>query len=417
MSTFRRCSSWIAEGGATVVAIELARKLQRKRGRAPRQPLLVLALALVGVICTGCGEASVIRRLAHRAPLAAVPAARDATHEKRPFRFFSPTSFWNEPLADDVPLAPNSSALVGRLDEQVTALEAANQGPWINTRAWSVPIYTVSARQPTVRVRLEGGFAERALQRAWDAVPLPATAEPALGKDAHLVVWQPSRDRLWEFWHLAHTARGWSAAWGGAMRHVSSNAGVYGPGAWPGARPWWGASASSLSIAGGLITLEDLQRGQIDHALALSVTDVLAGAYASPARRDDGESNDPLALPEGARLRLPADLDLNALHLPKLTLEIARAAQRYGIVVRDRSYAIAFFAQDPIPTGVEPYGGAGGYFEGHYPNQLLASFPWSQLETLKLDLHPNGPGSRRAPSTGAGIGCEASCAAAVRPGG
>ncbi len=402
-----------------MVAIELPRAPRRGPAPAARQmrAAAALVIVLIGAICAGCGEAPAFRALAHRAPLTAAGAARDATRETRPFRFFSPTSFWNEPLAADAPLAPNSSALVGRLDEQVTALEAANQGPWINTRAWSVPIYTVSARQPTVRVRLEGRFAERALQRAWDAVPLPPAAEPALGKDAHLVVWQPSRDRLWEFWHLARTARGWSAAWGGAMRHVSRNTGVYGPGAWPGAKPWWGASASSLSIAGGLITLEDLQRGEIDHALAISVTDVLAGAYASPARRDDGESADPLALPEGARLRLPADLDLSALHLPKLTLEIARAAQRYGIVVRDRSYAIAFFAQDPVPTGAEPFAGAGGYFEGRYPNQLLASFPWSQLEMLKLDLHPNGPGSRRAPSSGVGIGCEAACASAVRPGG
>jgi hypothetical protein len=390
-------------------------------GRAPRQALIALAvglvLALLSALCAGCGEAPAIRPLAHRARLTADPAPLNAAREKRPFRFFSPTSFWNKPLPADAPLAPNSGALVGQLDAQVAASEAAKQGPWINTRAWSVPIYTVAAKQPTVRVRLEGAFAERALQRAWDAVPLPAAAKPALGKDAHLVVWQPSRDRLWEFWHLARTARGWSAAWGGAMRHVSKSSGVYGPGAWPGAKPWWGASASSLSIAGGLITLEDLQRGQIDHALAISVTDVLAGDYASPARRDDGESADPLALPEGARLRLPASLDLNALHLPKLTLEIARAAQRYGIVVRDRSYAIAFFAQDPVPTGAEPYAGASGYFEGRYPNQLLASFPWTQLETLKLDLHANGPGSRRAPSAGAGIGCEASCASSARAGG
>ena len=38
--------------------------------------------------------------------------------------------------------------------------------------------------------------------------------------DAHLVVWQPSRNRLWEFWHLAQGAAGWQAGWGGAMQNV-----------------------------------------------------------------------------------------------------------------------------------------------------------------------------------------------------
>jgi hypothetical protein len=37
----------------------------------------------------------------------------------------------------------------------------------------------------------------------------------------------------------------------------------YGPEAWSGSTKWWGASATSVSIAGGLITLEDLDRSNI----------------------------------------------------------------------------------------------------------------------------------------------------------
>jgi hypothetical protein len=73
--------------------------------------------------------------------------------------------------------------------------------------------------------------------------------------------------------------------------------------------------------------------------------------------------------------------------LPKLTLMIAEAAQRYGIFITDRGGNVAFYAQDPIPTGTEPYRGGGGYFEGKYPDQILASFPWSQLQLLKMELH------------------------------
>jgi hypothetical protein len=172
------------------------------------------------------------------------------------------------------------------------------------------------------------------------------------------------------------------------MQEVSSNPGVYGPEAWPDAEPWWGASASSLSIAGGLITLEDLQRGEINHAVALAIPEVRAGVYASPARRTDGKSASPLSLPEGAHLRLDPNLDIAALHLPRITRMIAEAAQRYGIYVRDGSTVTQFFAQDPVTAAKNPYTGPGGYFEGKYPNQLLASFPWSHLQLLKMELHP-----------------------------
>jgi hypothetical protein len=217
---------------------------------------------------------------------------------------------------------------------------------------------------------------------------LPANAQPAAGTDKHLVVWQPSTNRLWEFWHLADGPEGWSASWGGAMQNVSQDSGAYGPSVWPGAQTGWGGSASSLSLAGGLITLEDLEMGQINHALALAVPQVRADAYSSPAERDDGTSLNPLSLPEGAHLRLAPGLNLASLHLPKFTLMLAEAAQRYGIIVRSRASNVAFYGQDPIPTGTEPYAGRNGYFEGKYPNELLASFPWSYLQLLKMELTP-----------------------------
>jgi hypothetical protein len=304
-----------------------------------------------------------------------------------PFRFFSPTSFWNAALPAGAPLDPSSAAVVGALDQEVTAEEDAKKGPAINTTSWSVPVYTVQADQPTVKVTLENASGARAaLQAAWDAVPLPTDAQPAAGTDKHLVVWQPNTDKLWEFWRLERTTEGWHASWGGAIQNASSDSGAYGPEAWSGAEKGWGASASSLSIAGGLITLEDLERGEINHALAIAVPNTRGGVYASPAQRTDGSSTGSTSLPEGAHLRLDPNLDLAALHLPRVTLMMAEAAQRYGIVVRDSASNVAFYAQDPIPTGTEPYTGAHGYFEGHL-TQILAAFPWSHLQLLKMELH------------------------------
>ncbi|HTU77796.1 MAG TPA: Ig-like domain-containing protein, partial [Solirubrobacteraceae bacterium] len=307
-----------------------------------------------------------------------------------PFRFFSPTSFWNEELPANAPLDPTSTAVMGAFNTEIAQEVAAEKRPAINTTAFSVPVYTVPADQPLVKVTQTfpyGGKLNTALQAAWEAVPLPRNAQPAVGGDKHLVVWQPSTNKLWEFWHLEKTEEGWQAEWGGAIQNVSSNSGAYGPEAWPGATTSWGASASSLSIAGGLITLEDLEQGQINHALAMALPDTRAGVYASPAERTDGGDTEPLSLPEGAHLRLDPNLNLATLHLPRLTLMIAEAAQRYGIFVRDGAEHVTFYAQDPIPTGTEPYAGPHGYFEGQSPGQLLASFPWSDLQLLKMELH------------------------------
>ena len=283
------------------------------------------------------------------------------------------------------PLDPNSSAIVGAFGSLISEELREGTGPTINTTKWSVPLYTVPADQPTVKVTLDANAP--ALQAAWDAVPMPEDAKPAAGTDGLLVVWQPSTDKLWDFWRARDEPDGWHASWGGATQNVSSASGVPNSESWPGAQPWWGTSGCSMGVVGGLITLEDLRQGVINHALQIEIPNVRGGVYASPALRTDGKSTDPLSLPEGAHLRLDPSLDLASLGLPRITLMIARAAQRYGIFVNNGAQDVAFQAQDPIPTGTEPYRGPEGYFEGAYPWTLLSSFPWAHLQLLKMELH------------------------------
>ena len=340
--------------------------------------LIAICAALLG----GCGSDG-LAPATDSAPPVPAPSAHP--------RLFSPTSFWNTAPPTRARLDPTSARTMAALGREVAAEQADASGPWISTHSYSVPIYTVGPGQPTVPVKLSAPVFSPALQSAFEAVPLPPRATPSEGTDAHLVVYQPSSDRLWEFWRFARGPEGPRAAWGGAIENVSGDSGAYGPGSWPAAEPWWGASASSLSIAGGLIGLDDLRAGEIDHALALALPEIRAGVYAAPAKRSDGKSQNPLALPEGAHLRLDPKLDLSALHLPRVTRLIAEAAQRYGLFVRDGSTVVQLFAEDPRSTGAkDPYSGPGGYFEGEYPNQLLASFPWEHLQLLKMELHPDG---------------------------
>jgi len=110
---------------------------------------------------------------------------------------------------------------------------------------------------------------------------------------------------------------------------------------------------------------------------------VLEQALAA-AQRGDGDSTSDTAIPEGTRFRLPASLNIDALNLPRQTAMMAKAAQKYGIIVVDGGGAVAFRAEDPYlyrqQYGVDPYG---YLFGGQWANQLLGQFPWAQLQVVQ----------------------------------
>jgi len=128
--------------------------------------------------------------------------------------------------------------------------------------------------------------------------------------------------------------------------------------------------------------------GSINHPLALDVTNARKYWWSWPAQRTDGSIDSLSAIPEGTRFRLDPTLDLNTLSMPHATRMMAVAAQKYGLVVRDRTLgAVAFEAEDATRFGVDPYYGSTGWFEGKSASQILSYFPWSRLQALPLQLH------------------------------
>jgi hypothetical protein len=297
---------------------------------------------------------SALLALAAAAPAAALP--------------FASTSVWNAQVPTIVPLTSTSSSLVTELQRQVTTY-----GTWINTWQYSTPVYTVPASQPAVRVQLDTTYAS--LQNDFAAVPLPADALPAKGTDAHLTLYQPSTDTLWEFWKLSKQTNGWHARWGGKMTNVSTNPGYF--------QAPLGATATSLPLLGGLMRISELQAGHIDHALALAIPQPKAKDFVWPAQRTDGASTSADAIPEGTRFRLDPNVDVTTLGLTPVGAQMALAAQRYGIVVRDTAGSVTFYAEDATPTGTNPYP---TLFQNKYANQVLAKFPWSKLQVVAPPL-------------------------------
>jgi hypothetical protein len=327
-----------------------------------------------------------LRRVVVKALVRDRPGRDDGTAAPAPAgaaRLFAATSVWNKPLAAGAALDPASAALVQTLRNTVAQTDA-----WVQWEGTS-PLYVVPPGQPTVRVQLDTGSWGATLQQALRAVPIPANAVPAPGGDAHLTIYQPATDRLWELFQAQKRADGWHASWGGAMAQASRSPGYYDAASWPGlSGPHWGATATSLPVIAGTITAAELRAGVIAHAVAMNIPWARPNVYAWPAQRTDGASADPAAIPEGARFRLDPTLDISALGLPPVARAIAYAAQRYGIIVRDQTgQAVGFFTENTAQFGTNPYDGPTGLYGGTPPNVQMRSFPWQRLQVLDMDLH------------------------------
>ena len=308
--------------------------------------------------------------------LGSPPAPSPAPPPQAPPPLFAPNSIWNAPLPGDAALDSGSSRLVSALLSQKAA-----RGPWINTTSFSTPVYRVTAGQPTVRVWIDHPPSSNAdsLERQLAQVPIPSGARPSHDSDSRMVVWQASSDTQWELWHVRRRSGGfkpgWHAGWGAVIHNVSQSTGIN-------PRPF-GATASGLALMGGLIRLDDVRRGSIDHALALGVPRVSRGVAVAPANRSDGRFSGSNTMPEGTRFRLDPELE------PGLPGSAARhAGDRQGrAALRDDRARRAparssLYAEDPTPTGSNPYPSCSA---DRRPAQVMQRFPWSRLEALAPD--------------------------------
>jgi len=300
-----------------------------------------------------------------------------------PSPWFSDKSAWNAVLPDNAPISPDSATYV-----QSWIAQVKKYGPWINVEQYSVPVYTVPETQTEVTVNLisSGSGCVSDLRTAFQKVPVPDNAQPAAGTDKHLAVWQPTTNTMWEFWSMDmnNVTHEWECKWGGKMENVSSNPGFY-------LAPCtgWGATATSLALTGGLVLIDEIKSGVIEHALALAVDETTKDTFVSPAERGDGWSVSSIALPEGTRFRLPASLNITDLGLHPFAELLAYAFQKYGGLIRDTAGAmVASYCEPPPQNGPDPYAGPNGFFQGLYPSQILSNFPWEKFQVVDPSWKP-----------------------------
>ncbi|HZL07958.1 MAG TPA: hypothetical protein VFC50_02080 [Candidatus Dormibacteraeota bacterium] len=336
---------------------------------------------------------------------------------------FAPTSFWNTILPNNTPVNPNNAAYLNviayNLCGDQTAVPETPPTPcptsthygFLNSSAYSAPLYVVPANQPYVPVTDYCGNNATFVNALAGGVPVPTDAHGATGSDSEVEIYQPSTDKYWDFWRFSNVNGNWQACWGGVINNVSTSNGVFPNNL--------GATATSLPLIGADPRIEELQAGQINHVIGLTIGDAFTAdlaknvipanapgatvGFSSPATRTDGGSTDPLAIPEGLRFRLPASFDLagyaSTHPLTPVAMAIAVAAQKYGFVVNDScpQSCIGMRVGDPTAyttAGLpDPYsngpgvGGVGntGLFAGVNPGQIMKNFPWDQLEALPFN--------------------------------
>jgi hypothetical protein len=295
---------------------------------------------------------------------------------------FAPTSFWYSAIPANAPLHPNSARFAADfLRQKQEHFGTVN----INTTQYASPVYVAGANAPTTRVAYSNcqhkPFPETALQAQWAAVPIPPNAVHADGADREMTIYQPSTNSLWEFWVTKKAGGQWQACWGGKMQDTNTSDGT-----WP--NPY-GTTATGLPFLGGQITAEELRRGEIRHAIGISLVETEAAAVVSwPASRSDGKNpkGAPNRIPEGLRLRLDPSVNVDGLGMSYAGKIIAKAAQKYGFIVWDRAGAISIRVQNP--RSYTALGQADPYpalFGGKASYAVLDGFPWERLQFMPLN--------------------------------
>jgi hypothetical protein len=160
------------------------------------------------------------------------------------------------------------------------------------------------------------------------------------GGDRHAIVVDPVHRRLWEFYQMRLVGNRWQASQASYF-DLKTNA----------LRPagWTSADAAGLPIFPAIVRNDELQRGEIRHAMRVTVSRTRR-AYVHPARHYASSLTDENLPRMGERIRLKASVNVNNFTPPVRT--ILRGLQQYGMFVADNGidWAISVAPDPRIPV-------------------------------------------------------------------
>lgn len=350
-----------------------------------RLSLAAGAAFLVMAACTHTGQAAQSGTIADPAEIYVAPPPG--------WRPFAATSPWNTKIPLDAEIDPNSDAM---LDAFVRANPLH-----INMPEWSVAVYYIDAdKTPMASVSsfYSDGYGLGISSR--QPIPSPPGAVPGAPLEngtGFISIVDPMQATAWEMRAAGKDSAGnWTMGFGTQLD--LSGSGV--------SQPWMMAETpnharagriSGIPLIAGLIRVDAVKAGRIDHALAFAYAAPKTNTFVQPATTSLGAVRDrpepPFGMPFGTRIQLDPAFDVENSALSPAGKVIARALQEYGAILVDEAGGSTLYAE-ASPAALEAWEGLLEPGELHqvFTPQMMATY----FRVIKPDQVLNGrPRPRR----------------------
>jgi hypothetical protein len=282
-------------------------------------------------------------------------------------RLFSADSPWNT-SAEGLPVADESDRMLELATERRAVKEVpghegvvtfnrqiVKDGLYVNSEEWA-PLIVAANTEDSVATKFvcRQSKCSSPDPKVPSTLDIPANTTPDPRFDGWLSVIDRENGMGYDFWRARREGDGtisyqFGKAWTLDGPGFSQPVGVDPDRA-------VGARGSGLPLFAGVIGPEELERGEINHALAISVPGLARRNFVQPASVTDGVGNR-RSLPAGARIRLRGDVAINEKQLRLLKGQRRRSAdailtalRTYGAIVVDRSAVPSLYA----PLGTSP---------------------------------------------------------------
>jgi Putative Ig domain len=278
-------------------------------------------------------------------------------------RFYADNSFWNTPIPANPQIDGNSAAMIS------TAIVAySSSANFANSDDWGIALSFANGSSKTYTVQCT-------MFCSGDTItfPIPAGAQPTTGSDHHLAVVNGKQEL--DMWLAAYNAG--ADTWSAGTRTVADITG-WGAACLQG-QHCNGAVAAGFDLLGGSVRPEEIAQGHIDHALSITSPATRSGYIACPATHTDGATNSSSAIPEGARIQLDPNFNVDAQSWPAWEKIVAKALQNYGAYVSDTSGSLAIRGVADMNLGSKNWAWA-----NTPKGPSLTNLPWSQFRVLQI---------------------------------
>lgn len=230
---------------------------------------------------------------------------------------FPADNVWHSDISK-LPVHPRSAAWKASMDAASTDLHP-DFGSSGEPTPYGIPFTVVGSAHADVSV--DFSYADES-----DAGPYPFGTDTPIegGSDRHAIMIDRDACKLYELFDAEYASDGGSTAGSGAIWNLSSNA----------LRPagWTSADAAGLPIFAGLVRLDEVKAGKVDHAIRMTAQQT-DKSYVWPARHQAGAANNKNLPPMGARFRLKASF--STADFRSDTKTILAAMKKYGLILAD----------------------------------------------------------------------------------